>query len=209
MYEIFNSYFVIFMDIMNKRRKKDKDETMRTILVTAQNLLFESDYSMVNMESIALQAGVSKGTIFYYFTSKESLAFEVLKYSYYTMLNEFSNSITMEDANILDTIKKLLFKYLNQTKTQIGLTKLLLQLSVRSEIEVRKKIYTEICLPFYDEVENILRLLNKNNPKIKSRILIAIFDGLALQFYLEEHEVIEEKIDDYANEIFEMFVQNI
>ena len=89
---------------------------------------------------------------------------------------------------------------------QIGITKLLLQLSVRSEPEVREKIYSEICLPFYDEVEKVLLHLHKSDAKIKSRLLIAIFDGLALQFYLEEHIRVEEKIEDYAITIFDLFI---
>ena len=76
-----------------------------------------------------------------------------------------------------------------------------------SEPEVRERVYSEICLPFYDEVEKVLLLLQKSDAKIKSRLLIAIFDGLALQFYLEEHIQVEEKIVDYASAIFNLFIK--
>ena len=195
------------MKVQGQKKKKNKKKTIEAILLSAQKLLFESDYSILNMETIAQDAGVSKGTIFYYFKSKESLAYEVLKYSYNTMLEELSSSIESNKTDILKTIKSLLFNFLTQTKVQIGMTKLLLQLSIRSEPEVKNDIYSKICLPFYNEVENILRLLHKSNAKIKSRLLVAIFDGLALQFSLEEHIPVEEKIEDYASAIFELFIQ--
>lgn len=194
------------MKATNQKKKKNKSETIKAIILSAQKLLFESDYSILNMETIAQDAGVSKGTIFYYFNSKESLAYEVLRYSYNLMLEELSTSIENGKDDLLETVKLLLYQFLNQTKMQIGITKLLLQLSVRSEPEVRENIYSEICLPFYDEVETILSLINKSNAKIKSRLLVAIFDGLALQFYLEQNISVEEKIEDYANIIIELFI---
>ena len=195
------------MTVKAKKKKKDRSKTIEAIILSAQKLLFDSDYSILNMETIAREAGVSKGTIFYYFNSKESLAYEVLKYSYYLILEELSTSLENAKTDLLEIIKELLYQFLNQTKMQIGITKLLLQLSVRSEAEVRKKVYSEICLPFYDEVEKILRLFHKSDAKIKSRLLKAIFDGLALKFYLEEELPVQEKIEDYSSIIFELFVK--
>lgn len=194
------------MKAVHQKKKKNRSKTIKAIVLSAQKLLFESDYSILNMETIAQEVGVSKGTIFYYFNSKESLAYEVLKYSYNLMLEELSTSIENTKTDLYETIKSLLYQFLNQTKMQIGITKLLLQLSVRSEPEVRKKVYSEICLPFYNEVEKAFLQLQKSDAKIKSRLLIAIFDGLALQFYLEELIPVEEKIEDYATAIFELFI---
>ena len=71
------------------------------------------------METIAREAGVSKARIFYYFNSKESLAYEVLKYSYYLILEELSTSLENAKTDLLEIIKELLYQFLNQTKRQM------------------------------------------------------------------------------------------
>ncbi len=60
------------------RKFRRRDE----ILKTAINLFSEKGYHELTMEEIAEEIGVSKGTIYNYFTSKESLYLEILKESF-------------------------------------------------------------------------------------------------------------------------------
>ena len=60
------------------RRFRRRDEILRT----ATDLFSERGYNEVTMEEIAEDMGVSKGTIYNYFSSKENLYLEILKESF-------------------------------------------------------------------------------------------------------------------------------
>ncbi len=60
------------------RRFRRRDE----ILKAATDLFSEKGYHEVTMEEIAEEMGVSKGTIYNYFSSKENLYLEILKESF-------------------------------------------------------------------------------------------------------------------------------
>ena len=60
------------------RKFRRRDEILRT----ATDLFSEKSYHDVTMEEIAEEMGVSKGTIYNYFSSKENLYLEILKESF-------------------------------------------------------------------------------------------------------------------------------
>lgn len=60
------------------RKFRRRDEILRT----ATDLFSEKSYHDVTMEEIAEEMGVSKGTIYNYFASKESLYLEILRESF-------------------------------------------------------------------------------------------------------------------------------
>ena len=65
-------------DTHMSRRFRRRDE----ILKAATDLFSEKGYHEVTMEEIAEEMGVSKGTIYNYFSSKENLYLEILKESF-------------------------------------------------------------------------------------------------------------------------------
>ena len=60
------------------RRFRRRDEILRT----ATDLFSEKGYHELTMEEIAEEIGVSKGTIYNYFSSKENLYLEILRESF-------------------------------------------------------------------------------------------------------------------------------
>jgi len=62
---------------MNERERVNEDKMERLFRAAAVRF-GEDGYSETTMESIAEEAGVSKGTLYYYFDSKEELFFELL-----------------------------------------------------------------------------------------------------------------------------------
>lgn len=62
---------------MNEREKGKRDKLSR-VFEAATKRFGKDGYSETTMESIAEEAGVSKGTLYYYFDSKEELFLELL-----------------------------------------------------------------------------------------------------------------------------------
>lgn len=61
------------------RGESDREERRRTLVEAADALLRDHSYARVRIEDVARRAGVAKGTVFLYFTNKESLVLAVLR----------------------------------------------------------------------------------------------------------------------------------
>ena len=61
-----------------EKRKKVKENKKNTILKAARKLFFDRGFKSVTVDSIAAKAGVSKGSIYLYFDSKEEIYAQVL-----------------------------------------------------------------------------------------------------------------------------------
>ena len=59
------------------RSETDKLEREGSILTAAEILLRQSDYGSMTMQAVATAAGLAKGTLYLYFTSRESLVLAV------------------------------------------------------------------------------------------------------------------------------------
>lgn len=80
----------------------NKEDKYNKIIETAEKLFFENNYEEVSMSKIAKNAGIAKGTLYLYFSSKQDLYF----------------SIVVKALDIIeDTIKK------NVSKAKNGLEK--------------------------------------------------------------------------------------
>jgi AcrR family transcriptional regulator len=62
----------------SEKRKKVKENKKNTILRAARKLFFDRGFKSVTVDSIAAKAGVSKGSIYLYFDSKEEIYAQVL-----------------------------------------------------------------------------------------------------------------------------------
>jgi AcrR family transcriptional regulator len=61
-----------------EKRKKEKEDKRNNILRAARKLFFDRGFKAVTVDSIAAKAGVSKGSIYLYFDSKEEIYAQVL-----------------------------------------------------------------------------------------------------------------------------------
>ena len=61
-----------------EKRKKEKENKRNNILKAARKLFFDRGFKAVTVDSIAAKAGVSKGSIYLYFDSKEEIYAQVL-----------------------------------------------------------------------------------------------------------------------------------
>lgn len=61
-----------------EKRKKEKENKKNNILRAARKLFFDRGFKSVTVDSIAAKAGVSKGSVYLYFDSKEEIYAQVL-----------------------------------------------------------------------------------------------------------------------------------
>ena len=61
------------------RSETEKLEREGSILTATEILLRESDYDSMTMQAVATAAGLAKGTLYLYFTSRESLVLAIIR----------------------------------------------------------------------------------------------------------------------------------
>jgi AcrR family transcriptional regulator len=91
-------------EIIMARIIKKYDERRTEFLNTAQELFFTKGYEQTAVETIIKKMGLSKGTFYYYFKSKEDLLDALIKRLSEKILEEVKKIVDRED---LDAITKL------------------------------------------------------------------------------------------------------
>src|SRR5689334_12394519 len=66
-------------DVHVRRRAKRSDDTREQIIHAAAELLATQGYTATSLEQVAAHAGITKGTIYYHFESKEALYWAVVE----------------------------------------------------------------------------------------------------------------------------------
>ena len=90
------------------RKTQDKRER---ILDAAMKVISEKGYVAATIEMIAEQAGVSKGSVYRYYSSKENLVTELID-SMFDKLGEKINDGTHQDLDAIDIIQLHIYSYL-------------------------------------------------------------------------------------------------
>ena len=86
--------------------KNDKKEL---IFDAMEQLMASAPYKEISVDTIAKKAGIGKGSIYYYFKSKDEILYSVIERSYRRAVHEYFESIKSQaDASALEKIKKLL-----------------------------------------------------------------------------------------------------
>lgn len=88
----------------NLAKQIDKQEKRNLIIDVAANLFSEYGYHEVNMEIVAKQAGIAKGTIYNYFRSKEELYFAINETRLSKLISELEKKF-QKQASVFDDLR--------------------------------------------------------------------------------------------------------
>ncbi len=135
---------------------KGYEERKNELLDTAQQLFFSRGYSQTSVENIIKEVGVSKGTFYYYFKSKEDMLDQLVKRMTSQILKEVKKITERLD---LDALTKLNEAYITIRKVKlenIHLIKLYIKVLYKDEnIMLRHKIYMsniELLVPEFAKI---------------------------------------------------------
>lgn len=94
---------------MEKSSKKD------LILDALQEMLQSDDFKQITVSSIAKKAGVAKGSIYYYFSSKDEMLNALIKRTYADTLELAKDLVAREDLSIYERLSKIVIECVNVT----------------------------------------------------------------------------------------------
>ncbi|MDB5906583.1 MAG: TetR family transcriptional regulator [Massilia sp.] len=110
------------------RWERRKDARPKELLAAALDLFVERGFASTRLEDVAKRAGVSKGTLYLYFTNKEELFKEVVRNSIVPFIGAAEDSIAGFDGHSADLLRSVITEWwqrLGATKAS-GITKLIM-----------------------------------------------------------------------------------
>lgn len=117
--------------------KKDKKEI---IIEAAEKLMSVAPYKDISVDAIAKQAGIGKGSIYYYFKSKDDIVYSLIEQSYRRALREYFDVIRSKSH--LSAPEKIKDLFLNVIKRDFGENErnLLVTLNLNNDITLHNKM---------------------------------------------------------------------
>ncbi|MEO8101052.1 MAG: TetR/AcrR family transcriptional regulator [Betaproteobacteria bacterium] len=106
--------------ILEPRWERRKDARPGELAAAALDLFVERGFAATRLDDVARRAGVSKGTLYLYFDSKEDLFKAVIREGYVSRITEFAERMKAYQGSSAELVRELV----NSWWEQIGATKL-------------------------------------------------------------------------------------
>lgn len=174
------------------------------IIEVASHLFSERGFANTPLSLICEKASVSKGLIFHHFDSKNHLLREI--FSKTTQLIVEINASPQNNQPPLEKLGELIeafFGQLEQDKMFVQMNlNMILQPNTR---EILKDLVDERSSIILESILNIFQELDPENALVKSHLLIAELDGIALNFLC----IFEEyPLEGIKNHLIQRYIQS-
>ena len=129
-------------------RQRRKEARPQELLDAALDLFVEKGFAATRSEEVAARAGVSKGTLYLYYPSKEELLKEVIRHNVVNEIAEGVGIIRAYDgttSELLATIMRLWWERVGETRAS-GILKLMMS-EVRNFPEIAQFYIDEVTMP--------------------------------------------------------------
>lgn len=167
------------------------------ILDVAANLVMERGVKGTSLADIAREAGISKGTLFYYFAAKDDLVFELTEQHFDNITRGLLKRVEQMQG---ESLEKILYESLTAIITAEDRGKLnlyLLQEAVIDNAALRAR-FRATYREYQSLVAQFLFMVTPDTTPDKvralSRILVALLDGLIIQWLLEPEDIPVDRI---------------
>ena len=118
--------------------KQDKPDKRELIYDALEDLMYTVPFKEISVESIAQKAGIGKGSVYYYFESKDEILDHVIERSYRRAIREYLNNIKYEQSAI-GRIKQL-FKSVIKKDFDSSRQNLIITLHLHDELVLHNKL---------------------------------------------------------------------
>jgi AcrR family transcriptional regulator len=127
------------------RWERRKDARPHELLAAALDFFVERGYAATRLDDVAARAGVSKGTLYLYFTNKEELFKAVVKEHLLPVLGEAEQVIDLHEGHSRELLREIIMGWWER----IGNTKLS---GIAKLIMAESGNFPEVAQFYYDEV---------------------------------------------------------
>jgi TetR/AcrR family transcriptional repressor of lmrAB and yxaGH operons len=171
--------------------KGTKGENAKKYLIEISSKLFlQKGYSNTGINDILTEAGVSKGSFYFHFSSKKDLAVEVAKYYQKIILQDWFKPLSNNSWNVfINKLVEDIKKYISIGKFW-GCPMVVLGLEIAFIEEELAAIYAEELNELIDIFKNSLRVSGVPEDKLDSiaRKAFAIYEGHIVYYRITKDE---------------------
>lgn len=186
-----------------EQNEQIRAESKHKIMAAAFKLIAKNGYEATSIAMIAKKAGVSKGLLYNYFTSKEELV-KALVMGAMEEGDELIETLFNDDAK--QTLKNLFRWFFQEMRERPDHWRLMTELTFKIErFDFVHEIVTAKMNEYFTMVETLLKEIGYENAFAEARIIGAILDGMAFHalmftddYPLDEMEIY--LIKKYCNE---------
>ena len=154
------------------------------ILNVASNLISELGIKETSLKKISQEAGISKGTLYYYYSAKEDIIYDIADRNLKQITDELISWVDDVDANVLaETILKTLFENILEAETRAKLHIYLLNDAITANSSLAEKFekrYNDWRETLIFGIDKVLPKKNGDNVAL-SYLILALLDGLIIQ----------------------------
>lgn len=148
----------IFCCPLQSKRQRRKDARPGELLDAALEIFVEKGFAATRVEDVARQAGVSKGTVFLYFASKEELLKAVVRENISGRLSEWEVEFTHYQGSTQDMLRYVMrswWERIDSTKAS-GISRLMVCEACNFP-ELATFYQDEVILPTHNLIKRILQ----------------------------------------------------
>lgn len=172
-----------------------RNEKVELIMSTALKLFANSGYESTSISKIASSAGISKGLMYNYFSSKEDLLIKVLS----SGMQNFMHFLQVEDMDHIKREELILFIDGNVNSLKKNKDYYKLYFSLVFQPKVFQLLGEEFMHIFEEVIEKFVLYFTQQgteNPYVKARFILALFDGVGIHYISDvEHFPLDEVRD--------------
>ena len=179
-----------------EQNEQIRAESKHKIMEAAFKLIAKNGYEATSIAMIAKKAGVSKGLLYNYFTSKEELV-KALVLGAMAEGDELIETLFTDDAK--ETLKNLFHWFFREMRERPDHWRLMTELTFKIEkFDFVHEIVTAKMNEYFTVVESLLKEMGYENAFGEARIIGAILDGMAFHALMF--------IDDYPLDEMEIYL---
>ncbi|MDI9479956.1 MAG: TetR/AcrR family transcriptional regulator [Syntrophomonadaceae bacterium] len=172
---------------MNNKDTSTAGNTRQVILQTANRLMMDQGINNTSLNDIAREAGISKGTLHYYYPSKDDLIYDIAQQHFSVVKSSVLrwNENVRGRTSFAEILRVVLSSFL-EADTRNKLHLYLLQEAVVYNEHIRQRFqesYQEWRTLLKEELDLQSEVLgfNESETRALSFIIVAIIDGLLIQ----------------------------
>lgn len=172
-----------------------RQQSISKILEAAFVLIARNGYESTSIAQIAKEAGVSKGLLYNYFTSKEELLITLVN----NALNEADKLMgELDMSSPKGTLKSILNLFFEDLIARPDHWKLMTEMMFKIEkFEFVHSIFTNKINEYVAFIEELLRSIGIENPAEEARLLGALFDGIGVHYLVMREDYPIETMKKY------------
>jgi len=191
--------------VRTQKHENPEFDSRQHILQIADRLMMEKGVKETSLADIAREAGISKGTLYYYYASKDDLIYDVTQQHFSAVSDNLLKWVekTKGISSFRDVLKAVVEAMLEaETRTKLHLY--LLQEAVLNNEHLRARFqetYNEWRTLVYDELHSLAGRMDidPGQARALSFLVVAIIDGLIIQRIVGGEEIPLDDIVRYLD----------